>query len=80
MPQIVDIIDDEVMEVEEVESRSDMSVNLGELTLDSTLNSTVSSLNSTREEITVESDDDDIEIFQESVKAMTSRSGKRTKQ
>ena len=49
MPEIVDIIDDEVMEVEDSESRSDMSVNLGELTLDSTLNSTVSSLNSTRE-------------------------------
>ena len=70
MPQIVDI--------KEVESRSDMSVNLGELTLDSTLNSTVSSLNSTREEITVDSDDDDIEIVQESAKAMTTRSGKRT--
>ena len=51
MPEIVDIIDDEVMEVEESGSRSDMSVNLGELTLDSTLNITDSSLNSTREEI-----------------------------
>ena len=77
MPEIVDIIDDEVMEVEDSESR-EMSVNLGELTLDSTLNSTVSSLNSTREEITVESDDDDIEIVQESAKAMTTRSVKRT--
>ena len=58
-----------------------MSVNFGELelTLDSTLNITDSSLNSTIEEITVESesDDDDIEIVRESAAAMTSRSGKR---
>ena len=36
MPEIVDIIDDE-MEIVEEENRSVMSVNLGELTLDSTL-------------------------------------------
>ena len=81
MPEIVDISDDadEVMEVEA--EQSSMSVNFGELelTLDSTLNITDSSLNSTIEEITVESesDDDDIEIVRESAAAMTSRSGKR---
>ena len=58
MPEIVDIIDeDEVMELEE-DNRSVMSVNLGELTLDSTLLD--STLNSTKDEITVESDGDDI--------------------
>ena len=70
MPEIVDIIDDE-MEIVEEENRSVMSVNLGELTLDSTLDST---LNSTRDE-TVESDHD-IEIGQEA--AINTRSGKRT--
>ena len=74
MPEIVDISDDadEVMEVED--EQSSMSVNFGELelTLDSTLNITDSSLNSTIEEITVESesDDDDIEIVRESAAAI----------
>ena len=71
MPEIVDIIDDE-MEIVEEENRSVMSVNLGELTLDSTLHD--STLNSTRDE-TVESDHD-IEIGQEA--AINTRSGKRT--
>ena len=77
MPEIVDINDDEPMEVFEVVNNSALSVNLGELTLDSTLDSTIDSLNSTRNEITVESDEDDIEIIQES-SGFTTRSGKRT--
>ena len=75
MPEIVDIIDDE-MEIVEEENRSVMSVNLSDLTLDSTLHD--STLNSTRDEITVESDEDDIEIVQESAASIKTRSGKRT--
>ena len=73
MPEIVDIIDDE-MDIVEEENRSVMSVKLGELILDSTLND--STLNSTRDEITTVESDDDIEIVQEA--AINTRSGKRT--
>ena len=79
MPEIFDISDDEVMEVVE-DNRSVISVNLGELTLDSTLHD--STLNSTRDEIIVESDEDDIEIVQEAnaraAPAINTRSKKGT--